>query len=141
MKTIYKTFLILVFLGGIKPMYAQTVYNAKKNTTAVRNVRANDFYQAIKRTENPQIIDIRTPQEYRQGHIKGAILTNFYDRLFAQNIANANLNTSKPIFVYCRSGNRSSHAIPIFQKLGFKHIIHLVYGINDWKASQLPLEN
>ncbi len=108
-------------------------------STKVNNLRANDFEQLLKNTENPQLIDIRTPREYQMGHIAGAININYYDPSFKENIMKAGLNKNKPVFIYCRSGNRSSRSLAIFKSLGFKKINHLVYGINDWYRNGLSL--
>ena len=108
-------------------------------STKVNNLRANDFEQLLKNTENPQLIDIRTPREYQMGHIAGAININYYDPSFKENIMKAGLNKNKPVFIYCRSGNRSSRSLAIFKSLGFKKINHLVYGINDWYRNGFPL--
>jgi rhodanese-related sulfurtransferase len=135
-----KLIIFIVFLTSYTNGQAQFVKDAKKTEFTIKNERAKIFYQILQNTKNPQILDIRTPAEYKNGHIKGAILVNFYDRNFATNLKKAGLNPLQPVFLYCRSGNRSSHAIPILKQLGFRHIVHLVYGLNEWKALQLPLE-
>jgi len=132
--------LFVLLLGYTSPVTAQFVKDVPKVQNTLKNERAKIFYQIISRVKDPQIIDIRTPQEYAQGHIKGAVLINYYDRNFAQNIEKAGLDKLKPVFIYCRSGHRSANAIEIFKKLGFKHIVNLVYGLNEWKHLQLPLE-
>jgi len=140
MKNLQHLFLILFFVSSYHNAQAQLVSDLKKTGTQIFNDRAAVFANQIKQTENPQIIDIRTPREYQAGHLKNAILINFYDPNFAKNIEKANLDKNKPIFIYCRSGNRSGHAIRIFKELGFKDIHNLVYGINEWYQMQLPLE-
>ena len=52
-----------------------------------------------------QLIDIRTPKEYTDGYIKGAININFFDRNFMDQMLK--LNKEKEIYIYCRSGNRT----------------------------------
>ena len=56
-----------------------------------------------------QLIDIRTPGEYAEGYIEGAINVNFFDKDF--NAQMAKLNMDKELYIYCRSGNRSGKVI------------------------------
>jgi len=140
MKKLQFYLFLFLMIGSVDISSAQFVSDLKKVETTIKNERAKIFYQILNRTKNPQIIDIRTPREYASGHIKGAILINYYDPNFAQNIEKAGLDKYRPIFIYCRSGHRSANAIGIFKKLGFKHIVNLAYGINEWKHLQLPLE-
>ncbi len=140
MKKIQQLFILVFLLGSITATQAQFVSDLKKPVTVVKNERAKIFLQNINNRARPQIIDIRTPQEYKAGHIKGAVLINFYDPNFAQNIEKAGLDKQQPIYIYCRSGSRSGHAINIFKKLGFKEIHNLVFGINEWNQRGMPIE-
>lgn len=78
-----------------------------------------------------QIIDVRTPKEFHTGHIMNAININFYSEKFTDSISL--LNTKKPVFIYCRSGKRSSQSISIFKEVGFDDIYELEGGILNWK--------
>ena len=139
MKKLQQIFILFMFLGAFQATHAQFVKDLAHAKPTVKNTRAKIFYQMLNQTKNPQIIDIRTPQEYQAGHIKNAVLINFYDPNFAQNVEKAGLDKNKPIYIYCRSGNRTGRSIKIFQQLGFKHIVNLGYGLNEWKRLLLPL--
>ena len=139
MKKLQQIFVLALILGAFQMTNAQFVKDLVHAKPTVKNTRAKIFSQMLRNEKNPQIIDIRTPQEYKSGHIKGAILINFYDPNFAKNVEKAGLDKNKPIYIYCRSGNRTGRSIKIFQKLGFKHIVNLGYGLNEWKHLQLPL--
>ncbi len=102
----------------------------------VKNVSAEDFSKIIKDGKG-QLVDIRTPQEYNAGHIKGAVMIDFYSPDFKNKMAG--LDRNKPVYIYCRSGNRSSHAAIMLQQLGFKEIVNLKYGITDWQKMGLKL--
>ncbi len=140
MKPIKLSLLMFIFLTGLGTASAQFVSDIQKATPTLKNERSKIFYQLLGREKSPQIIDIRTPREYAAGHIKGAILINYYDPHFAENLEKAGLDKFQPVYIYCRSGHRSANAIAIFKKLGFRHIVNLVYGLNEWKRLQLPLE-
>lgn len=70
--------------------------------------RLHPFVVAYQAHENALLIDIRTPQEYASGHLPGALNVDYYDPLFTQTIRT--LAKDRTVFMYCRSGNRSSDA-------------------------------
>jgi len=138
MKNVTKVSLLLLFLVISLNSTAQFVKDVQTKIQ-VENVSAQDFSKKINADKTLQLIDVRTMGEYKRGHIKNAVLINFYDPNFAKNIEAAKLNKQLPIYIYCRSGNRSGHAVQLFKRLGFTHIINLAYGINDWNRSGLPI--
>jgi len=84
MKNIKITLAFILFIGMFNHTSAQLVKDLHKVETTLKNERAKIYYQLLNRTKNPQIIDIRTPQEYAAGHINGAVLINYYDPNFAK---------------------------------------------------------
>ena len=83
------------------------------------------------------ILDVRTEGEFRQGHIEGAALLDYHAPDFRQRFAE--LDRDAIIFMYCRSGNRSSHVLNMADELGFKAVYDLRGGILAWNAAGLPL--
>ena len=77
-----------------------------------------------------QLIDVRTPREFKIGHIKGSKNIDFYSGQFAQEFNK--LKKDKPVYVYCRSGSRSRHASNKLVKMGFTEIYDLKGGIVRW---------
>ncbi len=69
-----------------------------------------------------QLIDVRTPAEYSSGHIDGAVNLSLQD---IQSGAMPAVQKDKPIYVYCRSGNRSSEATAILKAAGYQKIVDL----------------
>lgn len=108
--------------------------NSKEGT--VININAKELNSAL--NAKMQLVDVRTPNEYKSGHITNAININYYDQDFSTQISK--LNKSKPIYVYCRSGVRSKYSSQILKKLGFKKIYNLKGGILNWNANKLPLK-
>ena len=107
------------------------------NSRNIYNVSASDFNKVIN-LKNINIIDIRTPQEYNSGHMKESINIDWYKRNFKEKIQR--FAKDKPIAIYCRSGNRTSKATNVLHAMGFKEVINLTNGINDWNRNSLPLE-
>lgn len=67
-------------------------------------------------------IDVRTPEEYQQGFLEGAI--NIPVQVIDQEIEKQVTDVNAPIYVYCRSGNRSAKAAEILHQKGYKHVIN-----------------
>jgi len=105
---------------------------------AIQSVSVDDFAKAIEKYGTEQLIDVRTPAEYAQGHIPGARLVNIYDASFQQKILEG-LTKSKPVLIYCRSGHRSMVAARFLAEKGFT-VINLRLGFNDWKSKGKPIE-
>jgi phage shock protein E len=71
----------------------------------------------------PFIIDVRTIQEWNNGHLEGAVLIP-HDQI-GEKIGSVVKDKSKKIYVYCRSGRRSNIAKEALNKLGYKNIVDL----------------
>jgi rhodanese-related sulfurtransferase len=87
---------------------------------------------------NNTIVDIRTPYEFKQGYIKGAININYYSRNFTEKFVTFDKN--KPIYIYCRSGSRTSSAARKLVKAGFQKVYNLRGGIINWARSNNQIE-
>lgn len=74
-----------------------------------------------KNWEKVTIIDIRTPEEFEEGHLEGAVNIDFYEDSFVSELDS--LDKDDEVLIYCRSGNRSGQASEIMQELGFTNII------------------
>ena len=80
--------------------------------------------------ENIQLMDVRTPEEIKEGTIQTAFFANYFDVDF-EKVATAQLNKSKPVYLYCRSGNRSGRACKILKEKGFE-VINVLGGYLQW---------
>ena len=92
-------------------------------------ISSEEAKQRLDNDEKIIVLDVRTKEEYESGHIPHAILipvNNLQEQ--AEHIL---IDKGKPIFVYCRSGNRSAVASNILVKLGYSQVYNLG-GINDW---------
>lgn len=91
------------------------------------------------RKEGYTVIDVRTQEEYDDGHVEGAILINLYSSDFKDKIAA--LDKDGKYLVYCRSGVRSLKAASYMNDAGIKNVLHLSGGIIAWKRANKPLVN
>lgn len=88
--------------------------------------------------ETITVIDVRMPEEFAEGHLKGAQNIDISSPDFQKNLAK--LDPAKTYLVHCAAGGRSTRSLTILKKLGFKSIIHLDGGLNGWKEAGLPME-
>lgn len=100
------------------------------------SVPAPEFDKAIK-ADSVQLLDVRTPQEYAEGHIDGALNIDVQSDDFPK-MAEKDLSKDSTILVYCRSGRRSMDAAKILTKLGYK-VVNLKGGVIEWKEEGLPV--
>jgi len=87
-------------------------------------------------SEEAQIVDVRTPEEWQSGIIENANCINWFDKEFDQ-LTSEKLDKEKPVLVYCASGGRSARAQKKFQQLGFKEVYDLQGGITLWKQKKM----
>ena len=83
-------------------------------SAAYTNLNANDFGQKIAQHTEGVILDARTADEFKSGHLPKAINANVMSSELLTKAAK--LNKEKPVFVYCRSGARSATACKILKK-------------------------
>lgn len=98
--------------------------------TDIINLSASEFSKKIRSDNSAVIIDVRTPQEFGDGHVPKSILIDIYSPTFQSKILE--LDKSKNYYIYCRSGNRSYHAGVFMLSEGFKSVQHLEEGIISW---------
>ncbi len=106
---------------------------------AVKDVTPDEAAVLVKSELGVLVIDVRTPDEFAEGHIPGAKNVDFLGDDFEKQIAA--LPADKPLIVHCAAGNRSARAvvkIAALQKSG--QIFHLKSGFNGWKAAGKPVE-
>jgi len=101
-----------------------------KSTDQIEILDANAFKISIS-AKNVQLIDVRTALEYRAGHIENAVNIDFFDHAnFNENFAG--FDREKPMYLYCRSGNRSQRTAKKLLEIGFKKIYDLKGGYKAW---------
>lgn len=84
------------------------------------------------------LIDVRTPEEYAEGHLPNAINIDVEDDSFAEQMDE--IKKSKNVYLYCKTGKRSARAVVIADTLGFKNIYNLDGGFIGWKEAGKAVE-
>ena len=83
------------------------------------------------------VVDVREPKEYKDGHLRDAIHIPLGS--LASQLTQLEQHKDKDIVVYCRSGNRSSHACRVLEKNGYEKLYNLGGGIGAWMGANLPV--
>ncbi len=114
---------------------------ATAGKTTVQDLSPRQFKSLLdQHRDNPDfvLLDIRTPKEFKDGHIQGALLLDYYSRDFVSRLKT--MDKDKNYLIYCRSGNRSGKSMAIFAKLGFGRAYHMDSGLVGWSRAKFPLE-
>ena len=94
-----------------------------------------DFKNKIELSD-VRLIDVRTPMEFSQGNINGSVNVDFNNEEEFLNYFNE-LDKTEPVFLYCRSGNRSRKSADKLINLGFSKIYDLEGGFIEWNFNEL----
>ena len=129
-----RSFLSAVAVAGLAVAGCGTTTSGSDG--ADRELDAEAFKQRAEET-SAVLLDVRTPEEFAQGHIPGAINIDVNGD-FAGGIAD--LDKGATYAVYCRSGNRSAAALSAMEEAGFTSAFHLAGGIGAWERAGFPVE-
>ncbi|WP_047244963.1 rhodanese-like domain-containing protein [Maribacter thermophilus] len=105
-----------------------------KSSENINILNAEEFQNEIK-NKKVRLVDVRTSGEYNSGHIKNAVNVDFFNRTAFQKFF-SKLNKEEPIYLYCRSGNRSRKAAYMLEKMGFTSLTDLKGGYMAWQRNQ-----
>lgn len=112
--------------------------NTKKAGSISETIAVAQYEAKMKSLKEMQLVDVRTPGEYSEGHLKGALNMDINGENFAAAVAKLDKNI--PVMVYCRSGGRSARAARQLEEMGFKEIYDMDGGITEWKGAGKPVE-
>lgn len=123
--------LLTISLGLVVASCASTATEARLDLVTPRDAAAIIDDRPV------VVLDVRTPEEFAEGHLENAINIDFYAADFADQLAGLDPDTE--YVVYCRSGNRSGQTIPIMADLGFQSVHDVEGGVLEWVQAGLPL--
>ena len=123
-----------------KPVPPPAAETAKTTVINEDAAKAKERLEAAAKTKDGKtvVLDVRTPEEFKGGHIAGAVNIDFMEKDFAEKLAK--LDKDKTYVVHCQSGRRSTKSLATLQKLGFKSIVHLDSGFSGWQKAGNPVE-
>lgn len=120
-------FVLLLALGSCQLEKDNTTDNTKVNLTAT------EVKQLIESDQKIVVLDVRTPSEFQEGHLEGAVNIDYTAPDFEQEIAK--LDTATSYLLYCKSGNRSGRATAVMKTNNFNNIYTAIVGFDALKAA------
>ena len=102
---------------------------------AYQNLDVQAFSDAV--SGGVSLIDVRTPEEYAEGHLRGAVNIDQSSAGFLTDVESL-YGKSDPVYVYCRSGRRSADAAARLSKAGYQ-VVNLLGGILAWTEAGQPV--
>jgi len=130
--TLALTVLLAVGLLPIPPAPA-----AQVETVETPLISATDLIDRVARGEALTILDVRTVEEYADGHVPGAV--NIPHTEIADRLAEIAALGDNEIVLYCRSGRRAGVAAEVLRAAGYGRLLHLDGDMNGWREDQLPI--
>jgi rhodanese-related sulfurtransferase len=121
------------FLLGFLMTLISCSSNGQKNKVA----STEEFEKAIA-SKNIQLLDVRTADEYKTGHIKNSLQANWLNKAEFED-RTSHLDKNKPVYIYCLSGGRSAAATAYLSEKGYD-VTNLTGGITAWKQGSKPVE-
>ena len=128
-KRVYGILIILVISLGV--ICIINLKNTDNNIAKVKHVSMQEITKIMSENSNYIILDVRTIEEYKEGHIPNAICIP--NETIGEDTKNLLKDKGQLILIYCRSGNRSKQATEKLQKLGYTNLIEFG-GIIDWEG-------
>lgn len=122
----------IVLVSCARIMSKNSTRGDKVLLTPYASVNADEF-QSLIADPNVQLLDVRTQEEFDEGHIAGALLVDVNDSAFVEK-AMAVLDVNRAVAVYCRSGRRSARAASLLSENRFK-VTNLNGGVIAWQDS------
>lgn len=104
----------------------------------VANISQQDLLKQLQAGSPLLVLDVRTPGEYREGHVPGAVNISVFD--FRSRFEQLDPPKDKPIVVICEHGPRSSFAGFMLKSAGYANVLELDGAMHAWKKNNLPLE-
>lgn len=101
-----------------------------------QNVLTTDQVAGLLDKGDIELLDIRTPDEWNEGVIEGAVLKNFYDDDFAEYLES--MDKAQPVIVTCKRGGRSGKATKMMMEAGFSEVYDMSAGMDGWNSDKKP---
>ena len=108
-----------------------------QSNSEVKNI-STDEMQSLLKADNIQLVDVRTPKEYKGGFIANAKNIDYYSPEFDKEIKK--LDKDKAVILYCHSGGRSANGAKKMLKMGFVKVYNLEGGIVEWRKKGLEIK-
>ena len=127
-----------VLILGISVASCQNQTKGSTSKQINSTITVDEFDKKLSEAKDVQLVDVRTPEEYQEGHLKNALNYNLNGTDFDNELCK--LDKTKPVMVYCLGGGRSAEAAEIMKKKGFTEVYNMQGGIMKWNAANKPTD-
>ena len=127
--------IVLLAVGVVYIVFLKLFIRSSKH---IQILSVDEFEKQLAATKEAQIIDVRTPREFKKHRIADAKNIDYLNSGFHKEIKK--LDKSKPVMLYCHSGYRSKMTLPNFCKAGFSTVYELDAGFSGWLKAGKPIE-
>ena len=110
----------------------------KSALSGVKNITHQDLVLKVNR-ENAKVVDVRSKDEFKKGHIVDALNVPLAD-IKNNQLAVLEKFKSSPIILVCNTGMTSGQAAQLLAKQGFENLANLKGGMNEWQSANLPVQ-
>ena len=100
--------------------------NSEENNIDYENAKT-----ILKNDKQAILVDVRSPQEYKEGHLDGSINYPLYD--LERNAEKLLKNKENTIIIYCQSGSRSQRALKLLKEQGYSNLFQIEGGLDNMK--------
>jgi phage shock protein E len=128
----------LVSIGSLVAEEKKAPVAGETAKTKEKVVTPDEAEKLLKENPGVTVLDVRSPEEFAEGHIKGAVNADVNGDDFQKKVAA--LDQSKPVLIHCQAGRRSARAIEeMGNKVKFPTVYHLNSGFKGWKDANKPV--
>lgn len=120
-----KKILIIIMIPVLLAVGGYMIFSSKNVNVSEEPLKLSEQIKAV----DGQLVDVREPDEYATDHANGAINIPLGDIL---NGDLSKIDITKPVYVYCRTGNRAGQAKTALEQAGYKNVTNLG-GLSDWQ--------
>ena len=114
----------------IQTMQLTNIYKPGDFSPVFMDIHPDEARQMLEQ-EDISVLDVRTPPEFAEDRLKGAINIDMYSPDFKEQLKK--LDKGRKWLVYCRTASRSAYVVKLMEELGFTHIFHMLGGILEWE--------
>ena len=109
-----------------------------ENSQIIRSIDSQDAKSLLDNEEEIILLDVRTPEEFAEGHLSGAKNLNFNGPNFPEELRQ--LDPNQKYMLYCAVGGRSGKTLKMMEDMGFKEVYNVSEGFKELKEQGIPVE-
>jgi len=129
-------FIKISFIKKVAPAIVLALALVSTWQVSAKEISQSQLQQVMKNDKQVVLLDVRTVEEFAEGHIPNAI--NIPHTELDARLAELSTVKNSQVIIYCRSGKRAAIAKEILEKSGFTELDHLTGDFNGWSSSNLP---